>query len=217
MPFTLNFAGTRITDTLAGALTGADLAAYNAAAVDALVPISAAGYASLAALSGAYVAGMPNATITGTVQAGLYPGGGVWQNTLALAANTNYQSGYAFAFRTRADANRTVAAGTQLGYSTTPTGAGGTAFQVTGAAPATTTDANGYSYYVVKQPSVLIPAGSYIRAFLGALNAAANYTYVIPGNASASNYGVATLTGTTTATFNGFLSMQALQLANKQW
>jgi hypothetical protein len=217
MAYNLNFTGTRITDALAGALTGADLTAYNALSTDALEPISATGFAALSALSGVYVAGMPNATITGTVQAGLYPGGGGWQNTISSATNTNYISGYAIAFRVRGDANKSIAAGTQLGYSTTVTGAGGTAFQVSTTSRATTTDANGYAYYVVKRPSVLIPNGAYVRAFVGALTAGSNYSYVIPGNNNASNYGLTTVTSTATATFNGYLTMQVLQLPTKQW
>ena len=216
--FNLNYTGQRITDALAGALTGSDLTAYNAAATNALVPISAAGFASLSALSGAYVAGMPNATITGTVQAGLYPGGGAWQNTIASATNTNYISGYAIAFRTRADANKTMAVGTQLGYSTTATGSGSTAFQVTSASTTSVnTDASGYNYWVVKRPTVLIPNGAYVRAFVGALQSGANYSYVIPGNNNASNYGLTTVTSTATATFNGYLTMQVIQLSTKQW
>jgi hypothetical protein len=215
MSVTLNFTGLRITDVLAGALSGSDLAAYNAAAVDALVPISSTGFAAIAAMSGTTTAGLTNSAITGAVLVGLTAGNLVWQNTTAAATNTAYSAGYAVAFRTRGDASRTIAAGTQIGYCTSATGAGGTAFQVTSAAAATTTNASGYAHYVVKRPSVLIPSGSAVRAFLGNMSPS-NYSYINTTNNS--NFGgAATITGTTTATFQAYLTMQVVQLPTKQW
>jgi hypothetical protein len=224
MAFTLNYNGTRITDTLAGALTGADLTAYNAAAVNDLVPISAAGCASLAALSGAYVAGMPTSQITTSLLPGLIAGNTLWQNTLTAATNNPYISGYAYAFRIAADSNKAVgiSPGMRIGYSTTATGAGGTAFAISNSSTvSTTTDAAhtasiGYAYYVVKRPSVLIPAGSFPRVFLANLPAGNNYAYKTAA-ANSSNYSASSITDTTAGVFGGHIAMQMLQLPTKQW
>ena len=224
MPIVINFSGTRITDTLAGVLTGTDLTAYNAAAIDALVPISAAGFASLAALSGAYVAGMPTSQITTSLAPGLIAGNTLWQNTLTATTNNPYSAGYVYAFRIAADANISVGVspGMQIGYSTSATGAGGTAFAISSAATvATTIDAAhtasiGYAYYVVKRPSVLVPAGSFPRVFLGNLPSGKNYAYKSAAG-SASNYSGTSITGTTAGIFGGHIAMQMLQLSTKQW
>jgi hypothetical protein len=224
MSYILNFSGTRITDALSGALTGADLTAYNNANINDLVPISAAGFASLSALSGAYVAGMPTSQITTSLSPGLIAGNTVWQNTLTATTNNPYTSGYAYAFRIAADANKVVGVspGMQIGYSTTATGAGGTAFAISSPSTlSTTTDAAhtasiGYAYYVVKRPSVLIPAGSFPRVMLANLPAGMNYAYKT-ATGSASNYSSASITGTTAGVFGGHIAMQVLQLPTKQW
>jgi hypothetical protein len=224
MAYNLNFTGTRITDALAGALTGSDLTNYNAATVNTKVPISAVGFASLAALSGVYVAGMPTSQITTSLASGLIAGNTVWQNTLTSATNNPYISGYAFAFRIAADSNITVGVspGMQIGYSTTATGSGGTAFAISNPSTlSTTTDAAhtasiGYAYYVIKRPSLLVPAGSFPRVMLGNLPAGRNYAYKT-AVANSSNYSASSITGTTVGAFAGHMAMQVLQLPTKQW
>lgn len=220
MSITLNYTGTRITDAIAGVLTGADLTAYNAAPTNALVPISRTGYLAIAAMTGATKAGLTDAALSANILPGLTGGNTGWQNTVASVTNSLYTSGYVAAFRIIGDANFTAQAGMQLGYATT---AAGTGVAISSASTATATFDTTYSgslgsiYYVVKSPNVLVPAGSLPRAFLALLPSGRTYAYSSAAISNASNYAGTSITSAYSPTFNNYIAMQMIQFANKQW
>lgn len=220
MPITLNYTGTRITDAIAGVLTGADLTAYNAAPTNALVPISRAGYLAIAAMSGATKAGLTDAALSANILPGLTGGNTGWQNSVGSVTNSLYTAGYVVAFRIIGDSNFAAQAGMQLGYATT---AAGTGVAISSASTATATFDTTYSgslgsiYYVVKSPNVLVPAGSLPRVFLSLIASGRVYAYSSAAISNASNYAGTSITSTYPSPFNNYIAMQMVQLPTKQW
>ena len=195
---TISDTSTTALDTISTNLTTANRIVYAQAAQNDLIPISASEYASYA-----------NGVTGIQAQTGMKDGGYASVNTISsivtpgpqrqTAFSTTYwvgvQAGYVFAVKvkTAEGPGVTIGTGFQIGYGTTTNGAG---VAISNKLTRTTvTDANGFVYFVVKQPSVNVTAGVYMTilvngftvSFVGQSSAPANNagtTWVYAGASS---------------------------------
>ena len=227
MPITLNFSGTRITDAIVGVLTTSQ-AAYQAAATNALVPITLAEYNALASAFSATKTNASDATLlqTGTAIANANH---VIRTTAINSSGQLMTAGYTLAAKVGvlnlsgvAYTNGSTLAinGFQLGFGTTASNAG-TALSGLSAASATVANSGNTSFlhFVVKAPSVLSPAGAMptVRYPTGTHSSATQAT--VSGVLLSYTAGATDVTtAPAPAWSSGFMTLfQFLQTANKQW
>ena len=195
-------------DTISTNLTTANRIVYAQAAQGDLIPISAAEFAS-------YSSG-----VTGLqAQSGMKDGAYASYNTISsffsvgpqrqTSFSTTYWTavqtgGYVFAVKIRSSdgPNQPVLTGFQIGYGTTTTGAGvALSNKLTRSA---TTDANSMLYFVVKQPSVTVPAGALLTILVGGFSVSFVGQSSPPANNAGTVYALAGASSSTpiTSTLN---------------
>ena len=228
MPITLNYTGLRITDAIQGALS-TSLAAYVAAADSSLVPITEAEYNNLAT--------MLALTKTSALDTALGFSGAAISSSQHITRATTFNSfgqamisGYTVAAKicilTSSGAgipngSLNTMVGYQIGYGTSTTSAGvalsnpSTALVTVGR----TNGVNSFLHFVVKNPSVIAPAGALPTVrYPGGEHSAMSQTNVTGVNQSYLN-GAANVTQAPAPTWaNQFLPLfQFLQTPTKQW
>jgi hypothetical protein len=178
------------TDVLRGALSGngcASCAAYDAAADNTWVSVTAADYAALQNLSDAAVYGAP--ALTGSFSATNSANETVSQNVVNQGPVPAGAYPYALAVRT-GSATPSTMAGLKLKLSTTATNSGYADWPAAGTAvpnAPTPLATNTTYYYVLKRPSVATSAAAYLALY----------------GAQASQYGIAIGTGGTAYSSSG--------------
>lgn len=230
MAYLLNYTGTRITDAIAGVLTGADLTAYNNATSGQIVEISATGYENmLAQISGAGRYGTTQqamAVCTGNWGGSGYAaavGTDYWSSADNLGALFIPANNYPFAFSVQGNGvANTQAVGNfvfgfygaagGIGSSYTPQtvlGSNSTAFSATAGAAVR-------RYFVMKNASV---ATSVQSAFYTAALTGSNYmgAFSMGATRQGVKYGTPATLNTLTTGYSWFFGIQCLATNIKQW
>lgn len=155
--------GATQSDSIANALTDSS-AAYAAAAVDTMVPITQAEYNNIAAISGSYKVATSDANISGATSAISSTATVIGPTSYTSAATGNLitTAGYLLAFKVRLAAGASFAVNSSAGYSATSNQGG---FALATVATAATADASGMVYFVVKAPTYKAPANTLPRMF----------------------------------------------------
>lgn len=209
-PSTASGNGWRVTVPDMTACLSTSLANYNAAGSGDLVPVTTAEYNCLLAYATS-TAGLTNSAIGATPQAGYSAANWVIgiNNYDSAVRGNDFLVGVPYLARIRyntASAGTTIGSGVQLGYATTNTGAAVAISNKT--TVSASTDVNAYCYFVVKNPTVVTPAGSNVRMFTGSSSIGVRY-----GNIAAPNDIAAYKTGSTDVTSSPVGTQANIQLA----
>lgn len=200
-----SIADTSITtpDAISGNLGITNQAVYAQAAQYDLIPISSTEYAMLATIPGIQAqSGMKDTAYSSYNTISTIGSPGPLRQTSASSTYwLSVQSGgyvHAVKVKTGEGPYVNVLMGFQIGYGTTTTGAGvALSNKLTRSA---TTDANGFLYFAVKQPNIVVPAGAYMTILVSGFPLSYVGSSIIPINNSGTQFYYTSATSSTPIT-----------------